>query len=412
MEILTTSWVLPITAEPLRRGRVAVAGGRIAWVGRAGEAGEPRAPVRDLGPGVLLPGLVNAHCHLELSHLAGRVPFGGGFVAWIESLVAERGRSSPLAAAGGTAAAPAAEPDEIRAATLTAIRFLEERGTVAVGDVSNALAHLDALAGSRLDAVVFAELLAWDPERAGATLAWAEERCRSVAPLTRPGLGVRLAAHAPHTVSPALLRLLVERGGPAAIHLAESTEEQRFLCDGGGSWGGFLERRGLGHVAFDAPGVGPVRYLEQQGALHPRLVAAHCVQVDAEDRARLARHGVHVVLCPRSNRNLGVGRADVPALIASGVRLALGTDSLASAETLDVLDDAALLHRQFPELEPAAILRMATLGGAQALGLPGLGALAPGRRAALAFAAAAAEPDDPDAYLLSGTARLTRVEAA
>ena len=121
-----------------------------------------------------------------------------------------------------------------------------------------------------------------------------------------------------------VVKLLVERGGPAAIHLAESEDEARFLCDGGGSWSGFLERRGLGHVAFDPPGVSPVRYLEQLGALHPRLVAAHCVKVDEQDRARLARHGVQVVLCPRSNRNLGVGRADVPALLASGVRLALG----------------------------------------------------------------------------------------
>jgi cytosine/adenosine deaminase-related metal-dependent hydrolase len=409
MEILTTSWVLPITAQPLRRGRVAVEGGRIAWVGLAGDAGEPRAPVRDLGPGVLLPGLVNAHCHLELSHLAGRVPFGKGFVAWVEALVAARGR--PPAPAGDEATGPA-ETDEVLCATVAAIGHLEERGTAAVGDVSNALAHVEALARSRLDGVVFAELLAWDPERARPTLESAEERRRALAPLVRPGLDVRLAAHAPHSVSPPLLRLLVERGGPAAIHLAESEDEARFLCDGGGSWSGFLERRGLGHVAFDPPGVSPVRYLEQVGALHPRLVAAHCVQVDAQDRARLARHGVQVVLCPRSNRNLGVGRADVPALLASGVRLALGTDSLASAETLDVLDDAVLLHRQFPALEPAAIVRMATLGGAQALGLDGLGALAPGRRAALAFAAVAAEPDDPNAYLLSGTARLTRVEAA
>ena len=121
-----------------------------------------------------------------------------------------------------------------------------------------------------------------------------------------------------------------------------------------------------------------MRYADRLGALHPRLVAAHGVQVDAADREILARRGVHVVLCPRSNRNLGVGAADVPALLAAGVRLALGTDSLASAETLDVLDDAVLLHRQFPALDPAAIVRMATLGGAEALGFGDLGAIAPG----------------------------------
>jgi cytosine/adenosine deaminase-related metal-dependent hydrolase len=152
-----------------------------------------------------------------------------------------------------------------------------------------------------------------------------------------------------------------------------------------------------------------VRYADSLGVLHPRLVAAHAVQVDAADRELLARRGVHVVLCPRSNRNLGVGTADVPSLIAAGVRLALGTDSLASVETVDVLDDAVLLRRSFPQVEPPAIVGMATLGGAEALGFHDLGAIVPGWRAALAFAPAGSPPDDPHEFLLSGEARLQRV---
>ena len=395
MEILTASWVLPIAGPPLRDGRVAIHDGRVTWVGGAGDPGAPEAPLCDLGPGVLLPGLVNAHCHLELSHLAGRVPFGAGYVHWIEGVVAGRGRVADAA---------------VRSASDAAVRFWEERGTVAVGDVSNALGHLDLLAASRLSAVVFLELLAWDPAKAETLLSWAEERLSAVAPDLRPGLEVRLAAHAPHSVSPALLRRLAERGGPAAIHLAESPDESAFLADGGGEWPAFLERRGLGHVAFSPPGVSPVRHADGLGVLHPRLVAAHGVQVDAADREVLARRGVHVVLCPRSNRNLGVGRADVPGLLAAGVRLALGTDSLASVETLDVLDDAVLLHRSFPGVDAAAVLRMATLGGAEALGFGDLGAIAPGRRAALAFAGAASPPTEPHEFLLSGNARLVRVE--
>ena len=396
MEILTASWVLPVTGPPIRDGRVAVDGGQVAWVGGAGDPGEPEGGRRDLGPGVLLPGLVNAHCHLELSHLAGLLPGGGGFVPWVESVVASRGRFAPEA---------------MRSATASAIRFLEERGTVAVGDVSNALGHLDLLSASRLSAVVYLELLSWDPAKAEAVLAFAEQRMAEVAPSLRPGVDVRLAAHAPHSVSPALFALLVGRGGPAALHLAESPDETAFLASGGGAWPGFLERRGLADVAFAPPGLSPVRYADRLGALHPRLVAAHGVQLDAVDREILARRGVHVVLCPRSNRHLGVGAADVPALLASGVRLALGTDSLASAETLDVLDDAALLHRQFPALDPGAIVRMATLGGAEALGLDDLGAIAPGKRAALAFAPASGVDADPHELLLSGEARLEPVEA-
>jgi cytosine/adenosine deaminase-related metal-dependent hydrolase len=368
----------------------------VAWVGRGGDPGAPDAPIRDLGPGILLPGLVNAHCLLELSHLAGQLDGGRGFVPWVEEVVASRGLFTEEA---------------VRGATARAIREIEERGTVAVGDVSNGLGHLDLLAASRLSAVVFLELLAWDPAKAEATLAWAEERASAAAGSLRRGLAVRLAAHAPHSVSPALLRALVERGGPGAIHLAESPDETAFLRDGTGAWPAFLEKRGLGHVAFSPPGASPVRHLDGLGALHPRLVAAHGVQVDAVDRETLARRGVHVVLCPRSNRALGVGTADVPALLDAGVRLALGTDSLASAPSLDVLDDAVLLHRQFPALDPVSILRMATLGGAEALGLDDLGAIAPGKRAALAFAAAEAPPADPAGFLLSGEARLRPVEA-
>jgi cytosine/adenosine deaminase-related metal-dependent hydrolase len=397
MPVLTAGWVLPVSGAPIPGGRVAVEASRVAWVGRRGEPGDPGGPVRDLGPGVLLPGLVNAHCHLELSHLAGSVPFGGGFVAWVEAVVNARDRFAE---------------DEVRRATAAAVRFLEERGTAAVGDVSNTLAHVGTLAASRLDAVVFQELLAWDPERAAPGLAWADERARAVAAELRPGIDVRLAAHAPHSVSPALFALLAERGGPRAIHLAESAEESAFLLDGSGEWRSFLARRGLGHVIFEPPGTSPVAYLEELGVLHPRLVAAHGVHVDARDRGVLARRGVHVVLCPRSNRNLGVGVADAPALLAAGVRVALGTDSLASAETLDVLDDAVLLQREFPALDPAVIVRTATLGGAEALGLGRLGAIAPGRAAALAYAPAKAVPADPHAFLLSGEARLLPVDAA
>jgi cytosine/adenosine deaminase-related metal-dependent hydrolase len=394
MDILTATWVLPIAAPPIRSGRVAVEGGRVVWVGAAGDAGAPDGVVRDLGPGILLPGLVNAHCHLELSHLGGKLPFGAGFVPWVESMVAARGCFSE---------------DEMRSATRVAIRFLEESGTAAVGDVSNALGHLDLLAGSGLAAVVFLELLAWDPEKADSTLSWAEELLAGARPKLRPGLDLRLAAHAPHSCSAALLRSLVGRGGPSAIHLAESSDEANFLRDGGGSWPAFLHKRGLAHVAFAPTGTSPVRYAASLGVLHPRLVAAHGVQVDAEDRELLARRGVHVVLCPRSNRNLGVGTADLPGLLASGVRLALGTDSLASVETLDVLDDAVLLHRSFPRVDPAAIVRMATLGGAEALGFDDVGAILPGRRAALAFAPAPGTLESPCEFLVSGEARLRRV---
>jgi cytosine/adenosine deaminase-related metal-dependent hydrolase len=391
LELLTTSWVVPVDRPPLREGCVAVEGGRIVWVGAAGDTAAPRGPVRELGPGVLMPGLVNAHCHLELSHLQGRIDGSAGFVGWVESLVMQR---------------PGDPREVVRAAASRAIETVVKTGTVAVGDVSNALDHVDLLDASPLTAVVFHELIGWDPTKADALLAAAEARVAALGASHR--LQIRLAAHAPHSVSPALLRGLVARGGPAAIHLAESPDEVKFLSQRGGAWPGFLARRGL-DMAFEGSGLSPTQYVERLGALHPRLVAAHCVQVDAADCARLARHGVHVVLCPRSNRALGVGVAPLSELLSAGVRLSLGTDSLASVDTLDLMDDVVALHRAFPDVAAETLVRLATAGGAEALGLPDLGTIAVGKRAALARAAASRPPADPYDYLVSGEARLAPV---
>jgi cytosine/adenosine deaminase-related metal-dependent hydrolase len=389
LRVYSSSWVVPVSRPPIAGGRVAVEGGRVVWVGAPGDAGEPAGEEHDLGPGVLLPGLVNAHCHLELSHLAGLDrTVAGGLVPWVEALMAQRGRT---------------EEEGIRAATRKAIRQLESTGTVAVGDVSNTLRHLDLLEASGLRAVVFYEMIGFDPAKAAATLAGADKvlSLSRHAPLrTR----IRLAAHAPYSVSPALFAGIVERGGPASLHLAESPAEKQLVASGDGEWRAFLDRRGLGAVPFDARGQSPVAYADGLGALRAGTVCAHCVQVDDADCATLAARGVFVALCPRSNRALGTGTAPVPRLIAAGVRLCLGTDSLASAATLDLLEEMALLQAQFPDLDPAAIVHMATAGGAQALGLEGLGAIESGASADLAFAPAAASPPEPCRFLTSGGA--------
>jgi cytosine/adenosine deaminase-related metal-dependent hydrolase len=186
------------------------------------------------------------------------------------------------------------------------------------------------------------------------------------------------------------------------MHLAESGAEVEFLATGNGSWGGFLGRRGLGHVAFTPSGQSPVQYAESMGILHPALVAAHCVQADDADLALLARRHVAVALCPRSNLRLGVGLPRLEAMRAAGVRLCLGTDSLASADSLDLMEDVAVLRKAFPAVEPASFVTMATQGGAEALGLADLGVIAPGKRAALAYAPADRVPADPWAHVVDG----------
>lgn len=393
MKLLRAGWLLPVSGGPVRDGAVAVAGGRIAWVGPWRSPERPAGESVELGHGVLLPGLVNAHCHVELSHLAGAAPGAQGFSAWVAGLVARR--------AGETR-------EELRAAAATALQALAAAGTVAVGDVSNRLEHLDLFEPAGLRAVVFHELLAWDPARAGEVARAADERLAALP--ARAGVSVRLAAHAPHSVSPALFAALQERGGPAAVHLAESPDESRFLRSGDGPWREFLDRR-LGPVPFDPPGLSPVRYLDSLGVLRRGLLAVHAAQAGREDCRLLAQRGVRVALCPRSNLALGVGLPPVEALLEAGVELCLGSDSLASAPSLDVLDDLRLLRREFPALPVHRLVEMATRDGARALGLDDLGTLEPGRRAALAFLPSERELEDAAAFVADSDARARRVEA-
>ena len=178
---LRSSWVLPIAAPPIADGVIAIEGDRIAWVGPASKA-ESGADVHDLGDAIVMPGTVNAHCHLELSHLAGRLPRQSGFVAWVEALVQQR-LETPR--------------DEVRARTSEAIRSVEACGAAAVGDVSNALDHLDLLARSRLHAVVFYELLAWDPARSDEVARASAARLAEATATLNGRMRIRLAAHSP-----------------------------------------------------------------------------------------------------------------------------------------------------------------------------------------------------------------------
>lgn len=386
---LSADWVVT-AGGALRDAWVSVRDGSIEWIGPAGDRDAPSGEVVELGHGVLLPGLVNAHCHLELTHLAGRVDASRGFVPWVEGLVDAR---------------PRCGDDEVDAGIARGIAQAIASGTIAIGDISNTLRSVRPLASSPLRAVVLQELLGWDPAASAHVLADAARRMDEAGGRhPARNVEIRLAAHAPHSVSPELMRAIVDRGGPAAIHLAESREEAAFLASGEGEWSAFLGRRGLGHVEFAGAGRSAVAYLDRLGALRRGTICTHGVQVDAEDCRLLAARGASVVLCPRSNRTLGVGRAPLDELLGAGVTCALGTDSLASAPSLDILQEASALHREWPRVPAATIIRMATSDGARVLALDGIGAIEVGRAAALAFAPGPAALAAPHEFLVSGEA--------
>ena len=383
-------WVLPVVRPLLRQGRVDVEGGRVVDVGPRGAAGEPGVRQVDLGDAVILPALVNAHTHLELSGLRGAAPPAATLPDWVARLMACRGASwapDPSAIASALA--------ESRAA-----------GTGLIGDIGNSLAAVPVLEAAGAPACVFREVLAFPADGAVEAVAAAVADVDAVGETHHVRVG--LAAHAPYSVGPAAFAALdsaIRRScsGPRCIHLAESPEEIDFLRTGGGPWRALLERIGRWNPNWAPPGCGPVEYLERMGWLAPGLIAVHGVQLTDAELARLAASGAALVTCPRSNVWTGVGLPPIDRFIGSGVRLAVGTDSLASAPDLNLFAELALMRECAPAVSARRLIECATAQGAAALGYATeFGRIAPGARAALIAVQVPAGVDDVEEYLVGG----------
>ncbi len=329
--------------------------------------------------GVIVPGLVNAHTHLELSALAGQVPAGLGLPVWVEVLMRLRGGLSDQAA---------------RAAIGRAVLDLIQAGTAAVAEVTNTGLAVGALEAAKVQGVVHAEVIGIDPAGASAAL----ERAAGISAET---LAVRPSPHAPFSTSGELIRRAVSAPGPmATIHLDEDPAERRFLATGEGPWADLMDRLGRNRTGFAPPGCSPAQYLASLGVLGPELALVHGVGFEAGDVAAVAEAGSTVVLCPRSNLHISGKLPDVPALLAAGVPLALGTDSLASCPDLDLFGELAVLRQRFPGVDPLQWVLAATRGGARVLGRPDLGVVAGG--AAPGLLLVDLQTDDPAAALCAG----------
>ena len=319
--------------------------------------------------GALLPGLVNAHMHLELSVLAGRLRGGEGLPAWAMQV-------------GREAAAFSTEQrcDAARRAALAAVAA----GSAAVGDVGNTLLAVPALAGAGLGGVFFHELLGSREAATGDALADAEREYREFIQASPwPANLARVPApHALYSAGPDLLRrIFTAAAGATSIHVAEGEDEIQLLRDGTGRWAEILASLQV-PPGSRTPGLHPLAYLESLGAFageRPPLLV-HMVCANAEDIALAHRHRAPVVLCPHSNLHIGGRLPDVRAFLAAGLALALGTDSLGSSPDLSLWGEMAALASHFPDIAPEIWLGAATAGGATALGPDALGALAPGKR--------------------------------
>ncbi len=397
MPVYSARWVLPITHPPIPDGWVRTEAGQVEAFGDYQDrpAASPGAPAAvDLGETAILPALVNAHTHLELSWLRGRVPASSNLIDWIAAQMRLR-RKDP------------ADAIVVRDSAFAALAAMKASGTGAVGDVTNTLEVVDLLRESGMPGAVFYELIGFNPIDPAAIVADAFNRISAT--YTGPHLRAALAPHAPYSVSPALFSALAAHrraAGPAlptSVHVGESRDELELLRSGTGRWRDMLERVGTWNPQFVAPGCGPVEHLDALGFWDRSSLAVHGVQLTPGALQRLAERGATLVTCPRSNRYVGAGDPPVEAFYASGVRVAVGTDSLASVEDLNLFQELAELHRIAPRVAPRSLIESATRSGAAALGLDGqLGVIAPAARARLIAVDVPRDVRDVEEYLVGG----------
>ena len=381
LRIHRAGWILVKPGTWIENGMVEVVDGQITAVGK----GRLGAHIIDHGPGVIMPAMINAHTHLSLSALQGRLETRKGFIEWVKDLISAR---SSLSA------------EEVSQAAGTAAQEIRKSGTGFVAEVGPAEPGAASMRINELEGIVFTEVLGNSRE----TLAL---------PNDDHGLCFSFAGHGLHTTAPNVLvslkTIALREDRIFSIHLAESAAETEFLGSGKSLWAELLKSRGIDFAHWGIGGERPVQRALHLGLLGPRTLAVHLLQVNKAEMSVLARTGTSVCVCPRSNFLLHGQMPDIEGFLAAGLAPAIGTDSLASTRSLSLFDEMAFVSEKYPHLSPESLLAFATVNAAKALGRPDLGTVEPGQRARLIYVDTAATSGQGAALELV-TGRPDRVE--
>lgn len=369
-------WVLPITQPPIENGTVVENDGLITYVGPRTAA--PAGKDHDLGESILMPGLINTHTHLELTAMRGFLE-NCAFAEWIDKL--RQSRNEVL-------------NDEM---LLDSARFgiIEglEGGITTYADTCSSGVVMQAMRELNVRGIMYQEVFGPDPSQAQVAMGDLKGRIEKLEPARTDLVSLGVSPHAPYTVSDELYaaaaKFAASKSLPLAMHIAESEPEQDIVTKGSGDFADRWRRRGIPVVPRARSAI---ELLEKHGVLQRGALLIHCVRVDDTDMETIARNGCSVAHCPASNAKFGHGIAPLLPLLAAGIRVGMGSDSVASNNRMDILDEArlaVLIHRGATRRHDAfgahEALELATIGGARALGLDArVGSLEVGKEADLA----------------------------
>ena len=376
-------WVLPISAAPIPEGAIVVQGEHISAVGNYADlvASFPEAPLRDFGEAAIIPGLINTHSHLELTAMRGFLETEeSDFFAWLRKLTIARLERMT--------------PDDLYVSAAWGACEAARAGITCIGDASDAATQsMKALRDTGLRGTVYQESFGPDPRLAGENFEKLKSKVAGLRELETSRVRPGVSPHAPYTVCATQLEMISEfaisEELPLMMHAAESTAEDLLLREGRGAFADNFAKRG---IQWSTPGCSTVQYLAKHGILHAKPLLVHCIKVDDADIDTIKDSGAGVAHCPKSNAKLGHGRAPFAKFIEAGIPLGLGSDSVASNNTCDILEEArfaTLFARAEENADPGQrlasadqALRVATLGGAKALGLASeIGTLERGQQA-------------------------------
>jgi len=373
-------WVLPISAPAIRDGALLTdSRGRIEAVGPDASVPQPDdAETIDLGNAVLLPGFVNVHAHPELSVLRN-VLEDLSFIEWISTLRRVKSRA-------------ALDEADLHAAALWQLAEAYAAGITTIAATEDSAASLGALLETGGRGIVYREVFGPAPEQCADAMHDLRTRVDAMRARATDLVRVGISPHAPYTVSDALFRATARYAAdeelPIAVHIAESQGEVDLVVDGAGVFAAGLQRRG---IATPSRARSPIDLLHRTGILARQPLLIHAVRIDTDDVRAIADAGASVAHCPAANARLGHGVAPVAQLLEAGVTVGIGTDSVASNNRMDLLEEARsaqLMQRAFAlshdTLDAATLLRLMTLEGARALGIDAeCGSLEPGKSADL-----------------------------